>query len=608
MGMIKEKLERIFFISLTVILTSVITLFCNEMNVNAVAVGTEYDFDFTGEYQTFTAPESTWYKIELWGAMGGRGRTDWTVNKWEGGGAYTSGEIYLEKGTKLYVYVGENGRVGGVGSKCRGGQAGWNGGGMGGNDSNCDSNPEPGGGGGGATDVRLVPTSAPTVWDEFDSLKYRIMVAAGGGGYSYNGGAGGRLSGISRVTNSSWALQTSGYAFGLGIDGPAGSDGKGGGGGGYYGGDTAGSGEGGSSFVSGCYGCVAIDKDSTSTNIIHPDTNVHYSGYKFDKIEMYAGSQDQQPYWNGGYQEGNFDWGHARITVANHRSDNNYLKFITTSNGTLSPIFDKTEENYDLILDSNVSEVVLDAKTEDAKSTVGGLGAYQVKYGETVTANISVTNELGKVRVYKINIKRKELVSGEHSSKIADLKIKTINKGAVAPNLETSFDSDITPFDSSATFIKEGTEKILGDNGTLKITVSAPNCTDTVYQIHYTKATGTKSLTEYTAVREPQEFIALIRGKYKVQLWGSQGLNINPSYSIGGRGAYTEGEIILNKGEKLYVYVGDNEDGDSYNGGGTAEYAKTNRGFGGGGATDVRLIGGPWNDFESLKSRIMVAA
>ncbi|MFR6022531.1 MAG: glycine rich domain-containing protein [Clostridia bacterium] len=27
----------------------------------------------------------------------------------------------------------------------------------------------------------------------------------------------------------------------------------------------------------------------------------------------------------------------------------------------------------------------------------------------------------------------------------------------------------------------------------------------------------------------------------------------------------------------------------------------------GGGATDIRLVSGEWNDFESLKSRIMVA-
>ena len=628
MGMIKEKLERIFFISLTVILTSMVTFFCNEMNVNAVAVGTSWDYDYTGEYQTFIAPESTWYKIELWGAMGGRGRTNWTVNKWGGGGAYTGGEIYLEKGTKLYVYVGENGRVGGANKNyCRGGFAGWNGGGTGGNDSNCDGDPEPGGGGGGATDIRLVPTSAPDVWDEFDSLKSRIMVSAGGGGghYSYNGGAGGRLSGINR-TAASWALQTSGYAFGLGIDGAAGSDGKGGGGGGYYGGDASGSGEGGSSFVSGCYGCVAIDKDSTSTNIIHTDSNVHYSGLKFDKIEMYAGILDSQPYWNGGYQVGNFDWGHAKITVAEHRSNNNYLRNITVSNGILSPVFSKTNETYDLTLDSNVSEVVLDAKAEDTKSTIGGLGTYQVKYKETVQANISVTNELGEVRVYKINIKRKELAVGEPSSKLADLNIKTINKGAVVPKLNTTFDSDVLeyqmnvsstvaaldfdtiPLDTNATITKEGTGKILGDSGTLKITVSAPNCTDTVYQIHYTKDSGTRISNDYSAISEPQEFIAPIHGKYKVQLWGSQGLTIDANYSRGGKGAYTEGDIILDKGEKLYVYVGDNADGNSFNGGGTAAYAKKDRGFGGGGATDVRLIGGSWNDFNSLKSRIMVAA
>ena len=55
------------------------------------------------------------------------------------------------------------------------------------------------------------------------------------------------------------------------------------------------------------------------------------------------------------------------------------------------------------------------------------------------------------------------------------------------------------------------------------------------------------------------------------------------------------------KNQQLYVYVGGTSstiDG-GYNGGGNTEkYANWGQGYGGGGATDVRLISGEWNNFE----------
>ena len=72
------------------------------------------------------------------------------------------------------------------------------------------------------------------------------------------------------------------------------------------------------------------------------------------------------------------------------------------------------------------------------------------------------------------------------------------------------------------------------------------------------------------------------------------------------------------EGEKLYVYVGGHgadavvgkDAKGGYNGGGlgTWDHSDDEAAGAGGGATDVRLISGEWNNFESLKSRIMVAA
>jgi len=251
----------------------------------------KWEYDYTGEYQTFTAPYSGYYKIELWGAQGG------TADSYGKGGtgAYTKGEIYLNAGDNLYVYVGAQG------SKISGG---WNGGGDGYNSSYA------GLGGGGATDIRLVPTSEKTKWEEFDSLKSRIMVAAGGGGggtrdasdYTIHGGSGGGLSGL---TGSSYngQLGTGGTqslfghnkvsmtsnAGGFGYGGTASGTASGGGGGGWYGGGSSGywgGGGGGSSYISGYEGCNSIEEISKTTNIIHNGRIFHYSNHYFINTEM----------------------------------------------------------------------------------------------------------------------------------------------------------------------------------------------------------------------------------------------------------------------------------------------------------------------------------
>ena len=111
-----------------------------------------------------------------------------------------------------------------------------------------------------------------------------------------------------------------------------------------------------------------------------------------------------------------------------------------------------------------------------------------------------------------------------------------------------------------------------------------------------------------------QNFKVPCNGKYKIELWGAQGGN------EGGKGAYTSGIITLPSQTNMYVYVGgtgsvspagiaQNTSG-GYNGGGSTQGQDCcDRSFGsGGGATDIRLTSGAWNNQKSLASRIMVAA
>lgn len=116
------------------------------------------NFDYTGDYQTFIAPKSGIYKVELWGASG-------TVSAQlaePGKGGYVSGNIYLDKGEEIYVYVGESSN-----DSTKAGSLTFNGGGAG-----YDNVPSAGRGGG-ATDVRLEKGN----WNSEIGLNSRIMVA-----------------------------------------------------------------------------------------------------------------------------------------------------------------------------------------------------------------------------------------------------------------------------------------------------------------------------------------------------------------------------------------------------------------------------------------------
>ena len=278
-----------------------------------------YEYAYTGVEERFEAPVKGLYQFELWGAQGGSYN-----NTYQGGkGAYTKGNLSLDSKETLYFHVGGVGQ-GGTDYQYEGG---YNGGGRGGYNSGGRSS-----GGGGATDIRLVSGSH----DNFNSLKSRIMVAAGGGGFVYvtghtnKAGAGGALTaesvtGTYNTTDPTGGSQTSGGigkdttkngSFGKGGNGILNASGWGGGGGsGYYGGALGHGrgGTGGSSFISGYPGCDAILESSTESKIIHTGKPNHYSGYVFSNTIMKAGSESMPTYNHTSTMVGNSGDGHAVV-------------------------------------------------------------------------------------------------------------------------------------------------------------------------------------------------------------------------------------------------------------------------------------------------------
>ncbi len=201
----------------------------------------------TGNVQEFTAPSSTTYKLEVWGAAGAMGTE-------EGGmGGYAIGNKSLNQNNNIYICCGQAG--GSVAYPWDDSKAAYNGGGLGQKL------------GGGATH-----TATTNRGELYNYEKYKsevLLVAGGGGGSDWDGGSGGHgggnvggdshatihivVGGLGGTQNNGGAGANNG-SFGRGgksaIDGESSG---GGGGGGWYGGggstNTANSGGGGSGHI-----------------------------------------------------------------------------------------------------------------------------------------------------------------------------------------------------------------------------------------------------------------------------------------------------------------------------------------------------------------------
>lgn len=236
-------------------------------------VESEWSYTYSsGQRQTWICPIDGVYELEAMGAQGT------TTDGFTGGrGADVAGQVFIKKGQKLYIYLGQGGSV-------RNTSYTFNGGGYY-SGSTGDGTTARFAGGGGATDFALKEAN----WDSDDHLYSRILVAGGGGGALYyasgstiyiGGGGSGGGEGTDENGHADYVGET-GYAGSLpgrggtlsaggvvtsgGSNGNAGSFGKGGhfngsmsvglGGGGWFGGASGsqggrqGSGGGGSSFI-----------------------------------------------------------------------------------------------------------------------------------------------------------------------------------------------------------------------------------------------------------------------------------------------------------------------------------------------------------------------
>ena len=72
--------------------------------------GESITYSYTGGIQSFTVTDTGYYKLECWGAEGGKGGWYWGQQSTDGGkGGYACGYKKLSKGTVVYICVGGQG-------------------------------------------------------------------------------------------------------------------------------------------------------------------------------------------------------------------------------------------------------------------------------------------------------------------------------------------------------------------------------------------------------------------------------------------------------------------------------------------------------------------
>ncbi|WP_317897256.1 glycine-rich protein [Aurantibacillus circumpalustris] len=128
---------------------------------------------------------------------------------------------------------------------------------------------------------------------------------------------------------------------------------------------------------------------------------------------------------------------------------------------------------------------------------------------------------------------------------------------------------------------------------------SAAAFSQTTYTLNYTGSVQT---------------LTLQTGTYNIKAWGGDGYTQTAGYN--GKGGYATGILTLASTQTIYIYVGGlggypasavTANAWTFNGGGIG-YPASNASYGnGGGASDVRTVGGLWDNSTSLASRAIVA-
>ena len=275
---------------------------------------------------------------------------------------------------------------------------------------------------------------------------------------------------------------------------------------------------------------------------------------------------------------------------------------------------------------------------EEGKLQTGEGKVFDFKITSTIEMNSSISYEVtarkksdstldeDKVKLYltEIDGNEQEILLDKYSNliqtntKVPDGVIeKTIYEGEVPANTNYEKNFRLRMWLDNDTDFSDGSM----NNKTFTITVN-------VYANGKVVTIPENTTYNFDYTGSEQIFVVPATGKYKLETWGSQGGDAIPydlSYKtyIGGYGGYSTGEAFLNKGDILYINVGEmgktlqgkyNENNQaSYNGGGKAVgsdgYGTYSESFGnGGGATHIAKVTGLLSTLSNKNDDILIVS
>ena len=196
------------------------------------------------------------------------------------------------------------------------------------------------------------------------------------------------------------------------------------------------------------------------------------------------------------------------ITREESKSNNNYLKSLTLSNGSIN--FKKTTTEYNINVAKDIDKVTIGADLEDSKSSFeNGFGPRVVNLSlGNNTVYIKVRSESGQVRTYILYINRND---GRDSD--SSLKDITLSSGKISFDKDTleykvtveynidKMKIEATPNSAKSKVTINGNEDLsVGDN-VFKISVEAENGKVTVYTINIVRKEQGEKISNNNSIK-----------------------------------------------------------------------------------------------------------
>lgn len=185
-----------------------------------------------------------------------------------------------------------------------------------------------------------------------------------------------------------------------------------------------------------------------------------------------------------------------KIKIYRTPSSNAYLSSLSSTDGLITPAFNKEDKNYSLTVPYEVENATINATVEDSSARFVIAGNTNLNVGSN-SATVTVTAEDGSINTYKINIIRQP----SSNNFLSDLKvedssgknyIQIFNKtnmtyNITVPNEIASLNITATAEDSDTTITGDGIKTIEVGSNSFTVVSRSANGTDRNYIINVTR-------------------------------------------------------------------------------------------------------------------------